>query len=140
MTDVYAKIFDHGFYHYYSPGLHCPQGWTTAAALVNEGGSFTEISGYLTQSYSRWLGHWEPGRAQPSDPDEIWKQVLLPSETLKICCPRSNIFLWLHRTVWVLRSQRANAYWNSDNSQLNHHSVGNDQLGNPYPGPRNWRD
>lgn len=88
MTDVYAKIFDHGFYHYYSPGLHCPQGWTTAAALVNEGGSFTGISGYLTQSYSRWLGHWEPGRAQPSDPDEVWKQVLLPSETLKICCPR----------------------------------------------------
>ncbi|RSL69598.1 hypothetical protein CEP51_012320 [Fusarium floridanum] len=87
MTDVYAKIIDHGFYHYYSPGLYCPSGWTTAAALVNEGGSFTEISGYLTRSYTNWLGRWEPGRAQPSDPGEVWKQALLPSETLKICCP-----------------------------------------------------
>lgn len=88
MTETYAKIIHHGFYHYYSPGLYCPQGWTTAAALVNEGRSFTEISGYLTQSYSRWMSHWEPGRAQPFPPDEVWKQVLLPSETLKICCPR----------------------------------------------------
>lgn len=88
MTDEYAEILHPGFYHYYSPGIYCPQGWTTAAALVNEGGTFTEILGYLTQSYSCWLGHWEPGRAQPSDPEEVWKQVLLPSETLKICCPR----------------------------------------------------
>ncbi|KAI8663177.1 hypothetical protein NCS57_00917800 [Fusarium keratoplasticum] len=137
MTDEYAKILHPGFYHYYSPGLYCPQGWTTAATLVNEGGSFTGISGYLTQSYSRWLGHWEPGRAQPSDPEEVWKQVLLPSETLTICCPSGFQGDNNGDCYSVLGPISSYGFTELYNSQLNHHSVGNDELDNHYPGPRN---
>ncbi|KAM5344434.1 hypothetical protein ACJ41O_012970 [Fusarium nematophilum] len=84
----YDGFLEFGFYHYYSPGLYCPSGWTTAATLVNPGGNTAaEVSGYLTQDYSLRLGEWEPGRAQPTDPTAVWEQILEPSETLAICCP-----------------------------------------------------
>ncbi|KAF5556351.1 hypothetical protein FMEXI_1194 [Fusarium mexicanum] len=90
ITATYAKTFDYGFYHYYSPGLYCPSNWTTAGQYVKGTGSTAQISGELTKTESTMVPErWEPGRPFPTDPANVWKQVLEPSETLAVCCPRN---------------------------------------------------
>ncbi|ENH66386.1 hypothetical protein FOC1_g10002412 [Fusarium oxysporum f. sp. cubense race 1] len=88
ITATYAKTFDIGFYHYYSPGLYCPSNWTTAGKYVKGNGGTAQISGDLTKTESGIVpARWEPGRPIPTDPTIVWKQVLEPSETLAVCCP-----------------------------------------------------
>ncbi|KAH7483860.1 hypothetical protein FOMA001_g7421 [Fusarium oxysporum f. sp. matthiolae] len=88
ITATYAKTFDTGFYHYYSPGLYCPSNWTTAGQYVKGNGGTAQISGDLTKTESGIVpARWEPGRPFPTDPTIVWKQVLEPSETLAVCCP-----------------------------------------------------
>ncbi|KAH7166678.1 hypothetical protein DER46DRAFT_624796 [Fusarium sp. MPI-SDFR-AT-0072] len=93
ITATYAKTFDVGFYHYYSPGLYCPSNWTTAGKYVKGNGGAAQISGDLTKTESGIiLARWEPGRPFPTDPTSIWKAVLGPSETLAVCCPSDYKF------------------------------------------------
>jgi hypothetical protein len=70
---------------YFSPGLYCPSGWTTAGlASRKENASVT------------WSGLFSPFEAIPTsvdgdifnDPGNVLMQLLDPSETAMICCPR----------------------------------------------------
>ncbi|KAM5346246.1 hypothetical protein ACJ41O_009251 [Fusarium nematophilum] len=73
-----------GFHHYYSPGLYCPDGWTTAATMVQESGEDAEITGFMTEVHGDPRLTTVPAFMEPSD---IYKAVLGPDETLAICCP-----------------------------------------------------
>ncbi|KAM0080697.1 hypothetical protein ACKRZS_007166 [Fusarium odoratissimum] len=77
-----------GTIDYFSPGIHCPKGWTTAATFAHgdktgspkKGGAFTQT----TSS--------DPGEtATVNNPfmpiEQIWLNALDPSETLAYCCP-----------------------------------------------------
>ncbi|KAI1057500.1 hypothetical protein LB505_010447 [Fusarium chuoi] len=59
ITATYAKTFDIGFYHYYSPGLYCPSNWTTVGKYVKGTGSAAQISGALTKTESEPVPHSE---------------------------------------------------------------------------------
>ncbi|CVL12426.1 uncharacterized protein FPRN_03632 [Fusarium proliferatum] len=88
ITATYAKTFDLGFYHYYSPGLYCPTNWTTAGKYIKGTGGTAQVSGALTKTESEHAPQrWEPGRPFPTDPASVWNQVLEPLETLAVCCP-----------------------------------------------------
>ncbi|PCD26270.1 hypothetical protein AU210_012701 [Fusarium oxysporum f. sp. radicis-cucumerinum] len=76
-----------GAIDYYSPGIACPKGWTTAGTLAhgNETGS-VEKSGVFTQTRSTLPG---VSVTDPNMPlEQIWLNALGPSETLAYCCPR----------------------------------------------------
>lgn len=70
---------------YFSPGLYCPSGWTTAGLASRKG----------TASVT-WSGLFSPSGAIPTsvavsifnDPANVLMQLLDPSETAMICCPR----------------------------------------------------
>ncbi|CVK94564.1 uncharacterized protein FMAN_03613 [Fusarium mangiferae] len=88
ITATYAKTFDIGFYHYYSPGLYCPSNWTTVGKYVKGTGSAAQISGALTKTESEPVPQrWELGRPFHADPSSVWNEALDPSETLAVCCP-----------------------------------------------------
>ncbi|RKK79513.1 hypothetical protein BFJ69_g4941 [Fusarium oxysporum] len=75
-----------GAIDYYSPGIACPKGWTTAGTLAhgNETGS-VEKSGVFTQTRSTLPG---VSVTDPNMPlEQIWLNALGPSETLAYCCP-----------------------------------------------------
>ncbi|KAF5020052.1 hypothetical protein F66182_7933 [Fusarium sp. NRRL 66182] len=84
--DLFATSYNmagHGWRHYYSPGLHCPHGWTTAGVLApgEETGS-DDKGGFFTRTNP------DPtGIATPLMPDELWSRILGPSETVAYCCP-----------------------------------------------------
>ncbi|KAJ4128906.1 hypothetical protein NW768_007429 [Fusarium equiseti] len=66
-------------FDYFSPGLVCPQGWTTAGKLGHGDGSTITREGIFTTD-----------EATPSYPfrmDEVWLNVLASDETLAVCCP-----------------------------------------------------
>jgi hypothetical protein len=81
----YATYRDQGFWQYFSPGVACPKGWTTAGTLAHgdKTGS-VEKTGVFTQPPFPF--------PTPVDylmtPEEIWLNVLEPSETFAYCCPR----------------------------------------------------
>ncbi|KAF5689865.1 hypothetical protein FDENT_4179 [Fusarium denticulatum] len=91
----YDKLFSYLNVHggevtidYYSPGIACPEGWTTAGTLAygNETGS-VEKSGVFTQTTSA-----RPGVSVINPTmlvERVWLNALTPSETLAYCCPRS---------------------------------------------------
>jgi hypothetical protein len=70
---------------YFSPGLYCPSGWTTAGLASRNG----------TASVT-WSGLFSPTAAIPTtvdgpifnNPENVLMQLLDPSETAMICCPR----------------------------------------------------
>ncbi|KAH7131460.1 hypothetical protein B0J13DRAFT_562647 [Dactylonectria estremocensis] len=75
-----------GFLHYFSPGVVCPSGWTTAGTLAHaeKTGSF-ELSGVFTQDPYVYDVEDLPSRALPGG--KAWQEVLGESETLALCCP-----------------------------------------------------
>ncbi|KAK2687603.1 hypothetical protein QWA68_013488 [Fusarium oxysporum] len=75
-----------GAIDYYSPGIACPKGWTTAGTLAhgNETGS-VEKSGVFTQTRSTLPGVTVTDPNMPLE--QIWLNALDPSETLAYCCP-----------------------------------------------------
>ncbi|KAG8672627.1 hypothetical protein FPOAC2_06023 [Fusarium poae] len=71
------KIGGHPTVDYFSPGVICPKGWTTAGIFApdneaTKGGVFTKVSGTLDDR----LG-----------PEDVWGGILEPGETLALCCP-----------------------------------------------------
>lgn len=67
-------------FDYFSPGLVCPQGWTTAGKLAHGDGSTITREGVFTTD--------DATRSYPFRMDEVWLNVLEPDETLAVCCPR----------------------------------------------------
>ncbi|RGP66282.1 hypothetical protein FSPOR_6660 [Fusarium sporotrichioides] len=80
-----------GVYHYFSPGIACPDGWETAATLKHGSKSGEiDVSGALTVSATSLtsLIVSEFSQALPLHPTDFWRNVLDKSETLAYCCPR----------------------------------------------------
>ena len=70
-------------FDYFSPGLVCPHGWTTAGKLAHGDGSTITREGIFTTD-----------DATPSYPfriDGVWLNVLASDETLAVCCPRYEL-------------------------------------------------
>ncbi|KAF4459224.1 hypothetical protein FALBO_14026 [Fusarium albosuccineum] len=73
------------FWDYYSPGVICPKGWTTAGTLAHgDKTSSAQKSGIFTQDPWERVPNWEYFYLSPQ---EIWLNVLEASETLAYCCP-----------------------------------------------------
>lgn len=73
-----------GIHAFHSPGIHCPEGWTTAGLLAHgdkTGSAYR--SGVFTSTTSVNSSH-----PLQMGSDEWWLRVLEPSETLAWCCPR----------------------------------------------------
>lgn len=83
-----------GFGAYYSPGLHCPSGWTTIGMAARDSGSSITSSGIMvptasataTTKYSAddmyyYMFNYE-------DPASVLKGILEPKQTMALCCPR----------------------------------------------------
>ncbi|KAF5641447.1 uncharacterized protein FTJAE_4099 [Fusarium tjaetaba] len=71
-----------GTIDYYSPGIACPKGWTTAGTLAhgNKTGSVNK-RGVFTQTRDVSI-------IDPNMPlEQVWLNALGPSETLAYCCP-----------------------------------------------------
>ncbi|KAF5235735.1 hypothetical protein FANTH_11615 [Fusarium anthophilum] len=85
-----SYLNDHGgedIIDYYSPGIACPEGWTTAGILAhgNQTGS-VEKRGVFRQT------RIAPPGVSFINPtmlvERVWLDALTPSETLAYCCPR----------------------------------------------------
>ncbi|KAF5571099.1 hypothetical protein FPANT_13618 [Fusarium pseudoanthophilum] len=77
------KSAGQGFQPFHSPGIHCPEGWTTAGLLAHgdkTGSAYR--SGVFTSTTSVNLS-----LPEQMGSDEWWLKVLEPSETLAWCCP-----------------------------------------------------
>jgi hypothetical protein len=84
VAERFGRQSGQGFQHYYSPGVYCPHGWTTAAVLAHgEKTDSVERSGFFTATAN---GNWS--MPQGMRPDDEWLNILEPSETLAYCCPR----------------------------------------------------
>ncbi|KAF4994095.1 hypothetical protein FGRMN_6010 [Fusarium graminum] len=83
LDNNFGRQSGQGFQYYYSPGVYCPHGWTTAAVLAHGPKTDSEErSGFFTAT----------PRTGWSDPvgmrqDEYWLNILEPSETVAFCCP-----------------------------------------------------
>lgn len=76
---------------YYSPGLDCPSGWATVGIASRDGGKSLTSSGVLSPPSSTTT-YFEPtGIARWENPVTLLAEILDPSETLVMCCPR---FVW----------------------------------------------
>jgi hypothetical protein len=94
-VDSFIKEYSHpksgqGIHPFHSPGIHCPEGWTTAGLLAHgdkTGSAFR--SGVFTTTAT-------VNSSQPLQmgSDEWWLKVLEPSETLAWCCPRYVALLY----------------------------------------------
>ncbi|KAI6777121.1 hypothetical protein HG530_001066 [Fusarium avenaceum] len=83
VAEMFGRQSGQGFQHYYSPGVYCPHGWTTAAVLAHgQKTDSVERSGFFTATAR---GNWS--MPQGMRPDDEWLNILEPSETLAYCCP-----------------------------------------------------
>ncbi|KAJ4250172.1 hypothetical protein NW762_011987 [Fusarium torreyae] len=82
----YWKSPKQGSQNYFSPGVVCPKGWTTAGTLAHgdKTGS-AERSGLFTKD--PWENYPSEYAKHQLAPDSIWLDILDPSETLAYCCP-----------------------------------------------------
>lgn len=71
---------------YFSPGLHCPSGWTSAGIAARSADGPVSSSGAFSPVYS--LPTSGPRPIFPFWP-EAMIQILEPNETAVACCPRS---------------------------------------------------
>ncbi|KAI1011850.1 hypothetical protein LB503_004340 [Fusarium chuoi] len=67
---------------YYSPGIACPSGWTTAGTMIKEGESSLSVSGV----FSSTLQASSTG-AIDLEPADWWAEIMNVSETIAYCCP-----------------------------------------------------
>ncbi|KAF5692243.1 hypothetical protein FDENT_3015 [Fusarium denticulatum] len=82
------------WYHYYSPGIACPSGWTTAGNIVKDGDSSLSASGVFSRPVRT-----ATFEAQPLEPSDFWGQIMNVSETIALCCPRYSSELVV--ATWV---------------------------------------
>ncbi|KAI1637436.1 hypothetical protein F4809DRAFT_661118 [Biscogniauxia mediterranea] len=85
-----ASTLPGGFAHYYSPGVACPAGWTTAGAAASAGAGASSgalnASGVFTQD--PWGEFREYGVVDAQLPlGEVYLGALDAAETLVFCCP-----------------------------------------------------
>lgn len=77
-----ATYHDQGLLRYFSPGVACPKGWTTAGTLAHgEKTDSAEKAGVFTTEPFPYPDYM-------MEPEQIWVNVLEPLETLAYCCPR----------------------------------------------------
>ena len=80
---------------YYSPGLACPTGWTTAGTIVGPSGwssadgAFTKLSHFPYEQDDDDEGvAYNPHYGNHMEPIDQYVRALEPSETMVWCCPR----------------------------------------------------
>ncbi|EXA43063.1 hypothetical protein FOQG_15791 [Fusarium oxysporum f. sp. raphani 54005] len=74
------------WYHYYSPGIACPSGWTTAGTMIKEGESSLSVSGV----FSSRIQASTTGAVQ-LEPADFWAEIMNVSETIAYCCPSDYV-------------------------------------------------
>ncbi|KAF4434712.1 hypothetical protein FACUT_7771 [Fusarium acutatum] len=74
------------WYHYYSPGIACPSGWTIAGNIVKDGESSLSVSGVFSRPVRT-----ATFEAQPLEPSDFWGQIMNVSETIALCCPSDYV-------------------------------------------------
>ncbi|KAF5571391.1 hypothetical protein FPHYL_508 [Fusarium phyllophilum] len=77
---------DRVWYHYYSPGIACPSGWTTAGNIVKDEDSSLSASGVFSRPVRS-----DTFEAQPLEPSDFWGQIMNVSETIALCCPSDYV-------------------------------------------------
>ncbi|KAH7253620.1 uncharacterized protein BKA55DRAFT_689118 [Fusarium redolens] len=70
------------WYHYYSPEIACPSGWTTAGTMIKEGESSLSVSGVFTSRIQA-----STTGAVQLEPADFWGEIMNVSETIAYCCP-----------------------------------------------------
>lgn len=82
-----SVIYD---FPYYSPGLYCPSGWATVGVAARDGDKSPTSSGVLSISSSTITDSRliEVDFATFKNPATMLPELLDPSETLVVCCPR----------------------------------------------------
>ncbi|KAI7762456.1 hypothetical protein LZL87_008802 [Fusarium oxysporum] len=93
LNSEWRKNGGQGTIDYFSPGIHCPKGWTTAATFAHgdktgspkKGGAFTETTSSDPSETATAIDPYMPI-------EQIWLNALDPSETLAYCCPRHEVF------------------------------------------------
>lgn len=74
---------------YYSPGLYCPSGWATVGAAARDADNSLSSSGVLRFGTMTDSAVSMPQMfAQFENPTSLLVDLLSPSETLVMCCPR----------------------------------------------------
>ena len=81
---------------YLSPGLYCPSGWATVGVASRDGHKPVNSSGVVAEPTSVGLEDYNL-------PDNVFMQMLEPSETAVWCCPRFDTPL--NRPHLLLRRQ-----------------------------------
>ncbi|CEN61079.1 hypothetical protein ASPCAL07745 [Aspergillus calidoustus] len=84
-----AEIEWEGYQVYYSPGLHCPKGWTTIGMIGRDAGDKTTSSGILSPlvSTTQTENPMTSGYYDYEDPASVMKSILEPQQTMALCCP-----------------------------------------------------
>ncbi|KAF4469141.1 hypothetical protein FALBO_3964 [Fusarium albosuccineum] len=85
LSREYINTVDQRYIPYFSPGLACPDGWTTVGTLNNAQGTkgssgiFTEVPYIIPENdhMIRWMML-----------SQFWRELLHDSETPAYCCPR----------------------------------------------------
>ncbi|KAF0637063.1 hypothetical protein FPSE5266_06952 [Fusarium pseudograminearum] len=116
--DAYGKqtssvISGQGVYHYFSPGLACPDGWKTVATLKHGSKSGEiDVSGAITVSPTEAIAELYANTiAVPLQPTDFWKNVIDKSETLAMCCPNGyagDIYGFCKSTLGPLKPTMSN--------------------------------
>lgn len=68
---------------YFSPGLYCPSGWATVGIAASEGSTLS-ASGILSTASPTYY----PDIPEFENPATLILDLLDPSETVVMCCPR----------------------------------------------------
>ncbi|KAJ0416335.1 hypothetical protein BJY00DRAFT_291779 [Aspergillus carlsbadensis] len=84
-----AEIEWEGYEIYYSPGLHCPAGWTTIGMIGRDAGDTTTSSGILSPlvSTTQTENPMTSGYYDYEDPASVMKSIIEPRQTMALCCP-----------------------------------------------------
>ncbi|KAL4949310.1 hypothetical protein BDW69DRAFT_174711 [Aspergillus filifer] len=84
-----SQIDWRGSERYYSPGLYCPEGWSTIGMIGRDEGDITTSSGILSPlvSTTQTENPVTKGYYDYEDPASVVKSVLEPKQTMALCCP-----------------------------------------------------
>lgn len=68
---------------YFSPGLYCPSGWATVGIAASESSTLSASGILITTSPT-----YDPSIPTFKNPATLILEILDPSETVVMCCPR----------------------------------------------------
>lgn len=77
-----------GAYWYHSPGIACPQGWTTVGMIAKDNETMS-VSGFMTGRYKGYedAAGWPTTAPRPMEITEYWNGFLETSQTVAFCGP-----------------------------------------------------